>query len=213
MDTKWFQEKAWRKINPFFFLIFRSDDVIYRFCSFSYSSIILLVNTMKQTRRWLVCKGRSPSRDDATMASSRSDNVNILALFLSHEFDETKILVDNGVKKQTKALNSFHAFSGTLKSNVIRSRFHKAFYWVWKFLSGIRRSHQRFREVCLCVCGNKMIWSVHLLWNKLLPRRSKRKEDPGSQSPAAIKRNSGFIFCVYTMYMWCSSKIIVWCFS
>eukprot|EP00794_Sanderia_malayensis_P014878 gene14878-biopygen12404 len=57
------------------------------------------------TKLVALVKAVNLSPDDAVMARSPSGDVDILALFLSHEFDGTRILVDNGVGKQRKIID------------------------------------------------------------------------------------------------------------
>ena len=85
--------------------------------------------------------------DDAVMVRSPSGDVDILALFLSHDFDGTRIYVDNGVGKQRKilditsstlgiqkkkALLGLHAFSG---NDYVSSFFRKGKQAFWKAMS------------------------------------------------------------------------------
>ena len=57
--------------------------------------------------------------DDAVMVRSPSDDIDILELFLSHDFDGTRIYVDNGVGKQRKILDITSSTLGIQKKKAV----------------------------------------------------------------------------------------------
>ena len=84
------------------------------------------------------------SPDDAVMIRSPSGDIDILALFLSHEFGGTKILIDIGTVKQRKIINmtsstleiekkkallGLHSFSG---NDYVSSFFKRGKQAFWK---------------------------------------------------------------------------------
>ncbi len=143
--------------------------------------------------------------DDAVMVRSPSGDVDILALFLSHDFDGTRIYVHNGVGKQRKilditsstlgiqkkkALLGLHAFSG---NDYVSSFFRKGKQAFWKAMSSEEEFVRLFTrlgsssqvsdhlvdglEKFVCVLyRNKRVSSVNLLRHKLFVQKFEREK-------------------------------------
>ena len=95
---------------------------------------------------------------NSLMVRSPSGDIDILVLFLLHQFDGKNVLIDNGVGKNRKiidmstsllslqqrcALAGMHAFSG---NDYISSFFRKGKQTIWKLVLGNERFLQTFSE-------------------------------------------------------------------
>ena len=91
----------------------------------------------------LVCAANVPS-EESIMVRSPSDDIDILTLFVAHDFRDTKVFTDNGTGKnrkiievtssqlsaeEKKALIGVHAFSG---NDYVSSFFRKGKSAFWK---------------------------------------------------------------------------------
>ena len=141
---------------------------------------------------------------NSRMVRSPSGDIDILVLFLLHQFDGKNVLIDNGVGKNRKiidmstsllslqqrcALAGMHAFSG---NDYISSFFRKGTQTIWELALGNERFLQTFSEFGLfsttredvevvleeficCLSGNKKCKKVNELRGKIFQTKFKHE--------------------------------------